>query len=138
MLQDPFAALERQVEAVEFGVLLLELVHDPQRLQVVLEAAEFAHALVQRILAGMSERRMAEIVCQADRLRQHLVQAERAGDGAGDLRHFQRMREPGAVQVALVIDEHLGLVDQPAERRGVDDAVAVALILRPVGRRGSG
>ena len=62
---------------------------------------------------------------------------ERAGDGARDLRDFQRMREAGAVQVALVIDEHLGLVDQPAERGGMDDAVAVALVLRAVGGCGS-
>jgi hypothetical protein len=27
-----------------------------------------------------------------------------------------------------VIDEHLGLIDQPAERVGMDDAVAVALV----------
>ena len=38
-------------------------------------------------------------------------------DGARDLRHFERMRESGAIQVALVIDEHLGFVDQAAECR---------------------
>src|SRR6202034_1918467 len=66
MLQDSLAALEREVEAVEFGVLLLELIDDSQRLQVVFEAAEIAHALVQRILARMPEGRVAEIVRQTD------------------------------------------------------------------------
>ena len=38
------------------------------------------------------------------------------------------MGEPRAVQVALVVDEHLGLVDEAAERGGMHDAVAVALV----------
>jgi hypothetical protein len=37
--------------------------------------------------------------------------------------------QPRAEQVALVIDEHLGLVFEPAERSRMDDAVAVALEL---------
>ena len=37
------------------------------------------------------------------------------------------MREARAEQVAFVIHEHLGLVFEPAERRRMDDAVAVAL-----------
>ena len=53
--------------------------------------------------------------------------AERGGDRAGDLRHFHGVGEAGAVQVAFVIDEHLGLVDQAPEGVGMDDAIAVAL-----------
>jgi hypothetical protein len=45
-----------------------------------------------------------------------------------ELRHLQRMRQPGAEQVALVVDEDLGLVDQAPERGAVHDAVAVALV----------
>ncbi len=46
--------------------------------------------------------------------------------------------EPGAEQVALVVQEHLRLVDQPAKGRGMHDAVAVALegIARGRGRLG--
>ena len=50
----------------------------------------------------MAERRMAEIVGERQRLGQVLVEAERAGERAGDLGHFQRVGEPGAVVVALV------------------------------------
>jgi hypothetical protein len=42
------------------------------------------------------------------------------------------MRQPGSVQVALVVYEDLGLVDQPAKCGGMNDAIAVALILRAV------
>src|SRR6188508_2766457 len=40
------------------------------------------------------------------------------------------MREPRAIEVAFVVHEDLGLVDEAAERGGVDHAVAVALELR--------
>src|SRR3546814_8832997 len=56
-----------------------------------------------------------------------LVQAEVAADRAGDLRHLDGGGQAGAAVVALVIDEDLGLVLQPPEGAGVDDAVAVAL-----------
>ena len=82
---------------------------------------------VQRLLAGMAEGRVAEVVRQRHRLGQILVQPQPAGDGAGDLRHLDAMGQPGAEVIALVVDEDLGLVLQPAEGGGVDDAVAVAL-----------
>ena len=109
------------------GVALFELVDDAQRLQVVLEAAVRLHAVVQRVLAGVTERRVAEVVREADRFGERFVQLQRARDGARDLRDFDRVRQPRAVQVAFVIDEHLRLVDQTAERGGMNDAVAVAL-----------
>ena len=125
-LTRPFQRFPGQVEAVEGGIAALQVGDDAQRLGVVVEAAEAAQGLVERPLAGMAERRMAEIVRQRQRLGQVLVEAERAGERAGDLGDFQRMGQPGAVVVALVKDEHLRLVRQPAEGRRMDDAVAIA------------
>ena len=45
------------------------------------------------------------------------------------------MGDPGAIQVAFVIHEHLGLVDQAAKRIRMDDAVAIALELGAKSRR---
>ncbi len=73
VLENAFPRLEHQVEARKIGVLRLEFVDDAQRLQVVLEAAEFPHAVVERILAGMAERRVPEIVREADCLGQRFV-----------------------------------------------------------------
>ena len=70
MLQNAFPALERQIETAKLGVALFELVHHPQRLQVVLKPAVRAHALIERVLARVSERCMAEVVRQADGLGQ--------------------------------------------------------------------
>ncbi len=70
---------------------------------------------------------MAEIVGQGQAFGQILVQADDARHRAGDLRNLEAVGQAGAVIVALVIDENLGLVFQLAEGFRVDDAVAVAL-----------
>ena len=126
MLDQPFQRFPGEVEPVESGVAPLERGDDAQRLRVVVEAAGVGEAAVERALAGMAERRMAEVVGERQRLAQILVEPERAGERAGDLRDFERVGEPGAEMVALVEDEHLGLVGQPAEGGRMDDAVAVA------------
>ena len=53
------------------------------------EAAVFLHAGVERVLPGVAERRMAEVVRQRHRLHQVFVQRHDARDGAADLRDFQ-------------------------------------------------
>ena len=46
----------------------------------------------QRLLSRVAERGMAQVMAEGDGLRQILVQAERPGDGAGDLGDLQRVR----------------------------------------------
>src|SRR5690606_36479612 len=106
---------------------------DAQRVGVVVEAAEILHRGVQRRLARVAERRMAEIVGQRQRLRQVLVQPQRTGEAARDLGYLQAVGQARAVMIALMRDEDLGLLLQPAEGGGMDDAVAVALERRARG-----
>ena len=75
----------------------------------------------------MAEGRVAQIVGQRQRLGQVLVEPQRAGDGARDLRHLEAVGQARAVVVALVEHEHLRLVGEAPEGGGVHDAVAVAL-----------
>ena len=126
MLDQALQRLPGEIEPVELRVAALERGDDAQRLRVVVEAAEAGQRGVERALAGVAERRMAEIVRKRHRLRQVLVEPERARQRAGDLHDFERVGQPRAVMVALVIDEHLRLVGEPAEGGGMDDAVAVA------------
>ena len=135
VLENAFACLESEIQAVEAGVTLFEPVDHAQALQVVLEAAPLAHAFIERILARVAERRMTQVVRQADGFNQVFVEPQRARDRTAQLRDFERMREPRAKQIALVVQEHLGLVDQPAKRRRVHDTIAVALV---IGTRGRG
>ena len=84
----------------------------------------------KRVLAGMAERRVAQVVRQGNGLDQVLVEPQRTRNGAAQLRHLQRVRHARAKQVTLVVQEDLRLVDQPPERRGMNDAVAIALVIR--------
>src|SRR6202044_3969866 len=82
------------------------------------------------------------------RLGQILIQPQSARDGAGDLRDFNAVSQPGAVEITLMIDENLSFVLQLSKRRAVDDAVAIALpggsgfrlglMIQPPTQRGSG
>ena len=82
---------------------------------------------VERVLAGVPERRVAHVVPEPDRLGQVLVQPQRPRDDARDRRRLERVGHARAVVVALRVDEDLRLPLQPPERLRVDDAVAVAL-----------
>ena len=134
VLQNAFAGLKAQVQAVVLRVTLLQLVDHPQALQIVLKATPVAHAVVQRILPGVAKGCVTQIMGQRDRLHQVFVQSQRTRHGPTQLGHLQRMRHAGTEQVALVIQKHLGLVDQAAKGAGMDDAVAVALELGAGGR----
>ena len=126
VLDQALQGVPGQVEPVEIGVAPLLVGDDMLGLGVVVEAAKRREALVERALAGVAKRRMAEVVAKRRRLGQILVEAERAAERAGDLGDLQSVRQSGAEMVALVEHEHLGLVSEPAERRRMDDSVAVA------------
>ena len=93
-----------------------------------------AHTCVEDLLADVPEGRVAEVMAERDRLGQVLVEGERAGDVAGDARGLERVRQTGAVVVALGRDEDLRLVLEAPEGLRVDDPVAIALERRPVVR----
>jgi hypothetical protein len=99
---------------------------DAQALGVMVEPAMRLQAGIQRPLAGVAERWMAEVMGQRQRFGEILVETELPGQRASDLRHFQRMREPGSVVIAFVEHEYLGLVFQAAKGGGMNDPVAVA------------
>src|ERR1700722_9669367 len=94
MLNDAFAHFERQVQAAKGGVALFEIFDDAQSVQVMVEEESMlAHDGVERLLTRMTERRMAQIVDQSERLGQIHVEVESAGDRACDLRYFDGVGE---------------------------------------------
>ena len=106
---------------------------DPMRLLVVPEptAEPAADDVVERLLAGVTERRVPGVVAEADRLDEILVQPQRTRDDPRDRRRLERVRHAGPVVVALRVDEDLRLALQAPERLRVDEPVAVALERRP-------
>ncbi len=94
--------------------------------------------MFERFLAGVAEGRMADVVDQSQGLGEIDVEAQRSGDGAGDLRDFEGVGEAVAEVVGVAAGEDLRLGFQAAESAGVNDAVAVALEIVAVGMRGFG
>ena len=87
VLDDALAHAESEVETAEAGVALLEVFDDAQGVEIVIKAqAVLAESVVEGALAGVAEGRVADVVDQRERLGEVLVEAERGGDGARDLR----------------------------------------------------
>ena len=86
-----------------------------------------AHDVVERLLAGVTERRVPGVVTEADRLDEILVQAQGPCDDPRDRGRLERVRHPRAVVIAVGIDEDLRLPLEPTERLRMHEAIAVAL-----------
>ena len=128
MLGDTLQSLPGQVQSVEFGVSRLQRRDYSDGLPIMVKTAIGRHHVIERFFASVTERRVAQIMRQRQRFREILVQRQRPGDRARDLRDLQAVRQAGSIVIALVIDENLGLVLQPAECAGVNDPVPVALV----------
>jgi hypothetical protein len=74
-------------------------------------------------------------VHQSEGLGEVDVEAERSGDGARDLRDFERVSEAVAEMIGITAGEYLSFRFEAAESAGMDDAVAVALKIVAVGVR---
>ena len=85
---------------------------------------------VEGLFAGVAEGRMADVVDQGEGLGQLGIEAEGAGQGAGDLRDFKGVGEAAAEvvsgRVAGQAGKDLGLAGEAAEGAGVQDAGGVA------------
>jgi hypothetical protein len=129
MFDDALSQLEREVEAGESGVPLFEMLHDAQRVQVVIEPiAEPLHLAVQFLLAGVRERWVSHVVRQREGLGQILVQSERHRDRPCQLGHFNRVREADSGKWSWRPGvKDLGFVLQPPECARMHDAIAVSL-----------
>ncbi len=139
VLDDAFADFEGEVQAAEGGVALLEIFDDAEGVQVVIEEESMlAHGGVESFFSGVAEGRVADVVDQREGLGEIDVEAEGSGDGAGDLRDFERVGEAVAEVVGVAAGEDLRFGFEAAEGAGMDDAVAVALEVVAVGMRGSG
>jgi hypothetical protein len=81
---------------------------------------------------------MANIVTQADCFDEVFVEPQRATDGAGDLRHFERVGQSSPIVIAEWRNEYLCFVFEPAKGFGVEDPIAIALEARAHRRFGLG
>ena len=110
---------------------------DAQRLGVALEPPAGRRELVERVLAVVAERRVAEVVGEARGVDQVRVAADRLPELAADLGDLERVGQAVADEVVGARPVHLGLGGEPAQRGAVHDPRAVPLERRtgpPLGR----
>ena len=102
---------------------------------IMLEAAVVLHQPIEHILPLVAKGRMTQVMGQGDRLGQIFIQSQRPRNISGDGGHLHRMRKAGAEMVAGAIKKNLRFVFEPPKCAGVDDSVAIPLILgAPFGR----
>src|SRR5450755_1312998 len=95
----------------------------------------FTHGAIQRLLTGMTERWMANVMNQRQSFHEINIQVELCGNSAGDLNHFNCMGEPVAEMVGITAGEDLGLCFQPPKCPGVNYAIAITLKIVAIGMR---
>src|ERR1700719_5394522 len=106
MLNNAFAHFKSEIEPGEVQVALLELLHDAQSVQIVVEAsAERAHQLVELTLPGMAERRMSDVVNERQRFGEVGVQVQGARHSSRDLRDFESVGQAVAKMVGKTSGE---------------------------------
>ena len=136
MFDDSFPHLKGEIQARKFEIALLEMLDDPQRVEIVIEKVAIgAHALIQLPLAGVAERRVADVVHEREGFSQIGIEMRAPSHRAGNLRHFQRMREAIAKMIGIAGGENLRFRFQAPESPRMDHAVAVAGVIVSVGMR---
>src|SRR5436305_1971805 len=86
MFPQTFAHFERQVQARKIWIRRFEQLYNAHALTIVIEPAVVLHASPEHLLTGMPKGRVPEIMGERDRVRQVLVQSQRARDGGADRR----------------------------------------------------
>src|SRR5260370_27992029 len=129
VLDDAFTNFKREIQAGKIEVTLLELFDDAQGVQIVIEtAAARAHQFVELPFAGMAQLRMADVMDESERLGKLGVQSQRCGDGAGNLRDFQCVRQAITEMVRIARSGNLRLGVKASKSSVMDDAIAFARV----------
>src|SRR6202789_3380401 len=134
VLDDAFADAQGEVQPAKPGIANLEILDHAQRVQVVIAAlAKFLQTLIQRPLTGMPEGRVPDVMHQRQRFGHVLVQLERGGDGARDLRHLHSVGEAAAKVIGITVSKDLCFSRQAAKGSGMDDPGAITLERSSIG-----
>ena len=131
MGNDTVPHLERKVQSTRISARpLFEQIDDSKALKLMPEddiRIVFLRTALQHLFTGVSERCMAKVMAECDRLNKIEVQVQRAGDRGGNILYIDDMFETGADMVILRIKEHLCLVPEPSESLTVDDTACIPL-----------
>src|SRR6185437_2217275 len=97
VLDDSLARCQRQVQTSMPRVALLEVLYNSQRMQIVIEPQSIPlQASIERAFAGVSERWVAYVVRQCQRLCEIPIEPQRCRHLPRHLRDLDRVRQPAA------------------------------------------
>ena len=109
------------------------MLDNSESVQVMVEdVACSPHFAVEGALSSMPKRRMADVMNQRQGFSEIAVESERRGYGTRDLRNFDGVGQAIAKMIRPAMGKNLSLVLQAAKGAGVDDAITIALKVRPV------
>ncbi len=133
--------VEARADALSIKGFGFQTGEDAQVLGIALEPAVVGGEVVERLLAVVPVRRMADVVSQACHVDQIRVATQPDGHAAADLRNLERMSQPGPRSVAFPRPDHLRLVSEPPQRGAVQNACPIAgeisaMFGRPAGQCG--
>src|SRR5579863_5769460 len=101
---DAFADGEGKIKAAICRITFFKPSDDAQRVQVVVKAeAVLAQGVIERLLPGMAEGRMPNVVRQAQSLRQLNIKPQRPSDSERDLGHLKGMCQAAAEVVGKAL-----------------------------------
>jgi hypothetical protein len=93
------------------------------------------HRCIQGLLSRVPEWRVPDIVYQSEGFDEINIKSKLSGDGAGNLRNLEGMRQPVAEVIRVPSREYLGLGLKPAKGSRMDYTIAVSLKIVAVGMR---
>ena len=105
---------------------------DTEILRIAFEAAVVGRDLVERALAVVSIRWVADVMGQTGQFDEIEVAAQSNRHSSPDLGHFQRVRQPGARSVSLTGSHDLRLIGQTPQRCAVQYPGPIAGEVRAV------
>ena len=131
MFDDALANAEGEIQTAKGGVSLFKPGNDAQGVQVVVETQSLgAESVVERLFAGVPEWRMTDVMGQRQSFSELRVEPESVRQGAGDLRHLQRVSESATEVVARRITrqpgEYLGFAGKTAKGACVQNPRRIA------------
>ena len=130
VLDQPLPRRNGQVDPIVLGILDLQMIDHPQRLQIVVKTAVVRHDDRHRPFARVTEGRMPQIMRQRDRFRQIDVQRKRVGDRLRNGSDLDGMGQTVPQVVPRSAQKNLRFVLQTPERTAVQNTIPVSLKVR--------
>ena len=116
-----------EIESAKLRERVFKVFDDTNRVCVMVEPAVILHQGSKRLFAGVTERRMSEVMRERNGFRQRGVHTQTVRKAPGNVGHLKRMRHPRTKVVTDSRREDLRLAFEAPEPHAFDDSVTVEI-----------